>query len=287
MRLLAIALLVAACGGTSIAPVSTASPAAGSTLTPAPLDVTLVQKFGAAVRRFNENRSQTMTQFEDVDLETDWPAAQDLLSKLADDYRTYYVDLEAIPFPESVVVNGETMTLGRDFRSLIGWMKQLEVVMRQAAASASWETAQQNVIEFEGGSYTFVPFVEDATAESSARPRSAGARPRPRTPWGGALVDRGYLAYVTVSVPPPLPANMPHTNRWVVETVWAAQSCDWTCQSFFDIRLASEVNSAFASPGFLALYARIWRVGVSRIISMLATIGASCFGAGHQLRRSP
>ena len=37
--------------------------------------------------------------------------------------------------------------------------------MRQAAASASWETAQQNVIEFEGGSSSFVPFVEDATAE--------------------------------------------------------------------------------------------------------------------------
>ena len=168
MRLLAIVLLVAACGGTSIAPVSTASSAAGSTLTPGPLDASLVQKFGAAVRRFNENRSQTMTRFEAVDLDTDWPAAQDLLSRLADDYRTYYVDLEAIPFPESVVVDGETRTLGRTFRSLIGWMKQLEVVMRQAAASASWEAAQQNAIEFEGGSYTFVPFVEDATAESSA-----------------------------------------------------------------------------------------------------------------------
>ena len=55
--------------------------------------------------------------------------------------------------------------LGSDSTALMAWTQELEAVLRQIAASTSWKAAQETTIEFEGATYAFLPFLEDATGE--------------------------------------------------------------------------------------------------------------------------
>ena len=108
----------------------------------------------------------------------DWPAAQVLFTKQADAYEAFGRNLEAIRFPETVVLNGESQDLGRDSSVLIGWSKELANVARQIAASGSLEAAMQDTVEFDGSSYPMQSFLQDATSEWGASPEPYSRRSR-------------------------------------------------------------------------------------------------------------
>ena len=177
-RSLAIALLVTGCSvsttspatlspaPTSAAPtVASAAPSAAvptpsSRLSATPIDATLVLRFEAAVARLET----TLASLVEPDMR-DWPAAQAHFTKQADAYQVFSQDLEAITFPDTVVLNGETKDLGRDSAALIGWSKEIAVVARQIAAAASADAAAQEMVEFGGSSYPIAAFIQDATGE--------------------------------------------------------------------------------------------------------------------------
>ncbi len=153
----------------SFAPTALATVSLMSTPTPsslpvaAPIDPVMVQKFKAAFARATSREAQAVG----LDV-ADWPAYQVALVERAITYEGFAADLEAIAFPGKVLLNGTTQDLGRDSNALIGWSKQLAVVYRQIAASASWETAKKDIVVFEGSSYPMESFLQDAGNEWSA-----------------------------------------------------------------------------------------------------------------------
>ena len=106
-----------------------------------------------------------MPQSSDLSDPNDWRAGQVLFAKQADTYEAFARDLEAIRFPETVVLDGEVQDLGRDSSALIGWSNELATVLRQIAAARSFEAAMQENVEFDGSSYPMQSFVQDATGE--------------------------------------------------------------------------------------------------------------------------
>ncbi len=181
-RLLAVAFLVAGCGGTTVSPATTSpvpmstptetaadgsaatvpTPSASQTATP--VDATLVTSFKTAYSRL----TMALPQSSDLSDPNDWAAAQVLLTKQADAYHAFGRDLEAIRFPETVVLKGESQDLGRDSSALIGWTKELATVTRQIAAAGSLEAAMQDTVEFDGSTYPIQSFLQDATGEFGA-----------------------------------------------------------------------------------------------------------------------
>ena len=142
-------------------PMST--PTASSLPVAAPIDPLVVQKFEAAFARAKSREAQAVG----LDV-ADWPMYQAGLLERAITYETFAADLEAIAFPNEVLLNGVTQDLGRDSHALIGWSKQLAIVYRQVAASPSWETAKKDIVEFEGSSYPMESFLQDAAGEWTA-----------------------------------------------------------------------------------------------------------------------
>ena len=181
-RLLIVTLLVAGCGGATSSPLVTspvttsiptgsadaASPAAASTpnasIAATPIDPALVTGFTAAYTSL----TRALPRSPDLSDPNDWVAAQVLLAKQAEAYDAFARDLEAIRFPETVVLNGESQDLGRDSSALIGWSKEIAIAVRQIAAAASFEAAMEDTVEFEGSSYPMRSFLQDATGEWAA-----------------------------------------------------------------------------------------------------------------------
>ena len=97
-----------------------------------------------------------------MDADADWPSAQALLAKQADAYGALYRDLRGVSWPSP---GEDSSGLGSDSTALLAWAQELEVVVRKAAASASWKAAQENVVEFEGATYPFLAFLKEATSE--------------------------------------------------------------------------------------------------------------------------
>ena len=115
-----MALVVAACGGGTTGPVQSTSPSAITSRapsvalpTPSPeptaisIDSALGKRFEEAVVRFEEARPSTSG----VD-QNDWVAVQSVFIKQADAYQAFAIDLEAIPFPETVDLDGQVHELG-------------------------------------------------------------------------------------------------------------------------------------------------------------------------------
>lgn len=203
-RLLAIALLVAACGGSTTSPAPTSTPnltaatspttTPGSTLpaassaaaprptasqTAPPIDAAAVAAFKAASARLDQGELAAGRP-----AESDWPAWKVAFRIRADALRAFSVDLEAISFPEAA---------HQDAKDLIFWSKEMETVYRQVGASSSWEAAMQESIEFDGSSYPMRTFIQDATGEYGAsvnqmwsalgsRPSSGSAPPLSPSP---------------------------------------------------------------------------------------------------------
>lgn len=150
---LALALVLAACAGTTTNGAPTTTP----TTT---VEATVGQRFETAFARF----SKALPPRTNVD-ESDWPSVQAHLIKTADVYNAFGLDLAAIPFPETVILDGQTKDLRTHAVSLTGWSKELAIVLRQIAASTSFEAAMQDTVDFAGSSYPMQSFYQDATGE--------------------------------------------------------------------------------------------------------------------------
>jgi hypothetical protein len=171
-----ILFVVAACGGTttpsagavgSQAPTANeASPAlqasgVGAEASPT-LDPEAVRRFRAALARFFESQSQMLAESAGLDADADWPSAQAVFTKQADAYGALYRDLRGISWPNPGEDSGG---LGTDSTALMAWAQELESVVRKSVASTSWKEAQESVVEFEGATYPFLRFLQEATGE--------------------------------------------------------------------------------------------------------------------------
>lgn len=112
--------------------------------------------------RFFESQSQAPAESAGLDADADWPSAQAVFAKQADAYGALYRDLRGISWPSPGEDSGG---LGTDSTALMAWAQELEAVVRKSAASTSWKAAQESVFEFEGATYPFLPFLQEATGE--------------------------------------------------------------------------------------------------------------------------
>jgi hypothetical protein len=79
--------------------------------------------------------------------------------------REFRLDLEAIPLPETVELDGAMVDVGRSRRAVLGWSAELEKIYKQIEASPTEEAANAATIEFEGSTYSLPAFNQDARGE--------------------------------------------------------------------------------------------------------------------------
>ena len=77
-------------------------------------------------------------------------------------YGALYRDMQGISWPSP---GEDAGGLGSNSAALMAWAQELEAAARTAAASASWSAAQETERDFEGATYKYLPFIQEAAGE--------------------------------------------------------------------------------------------------------------------------